>query len=171
MIVKMNTIPIRVSAAAASVIEAVRLGEALAAMRDLPMPGLAEMHEATQTVLCNGDAARMTLIREKLEIGEAMGTVPPETPAVPVQRDLEAQQRRLRLPATTEDKQYDFDLRNENGLDLTLTVGLEPRLDLFGPHRAMPFALQDLERVLAGEPGIKFSDIQERIDGLELFGG
>jgi hypothetical protein len=96
------------------VIEAVRLGEALAAMRDLPMPGLAEMHEATQTVLCNGDAARMTLIREKLEIGEAMGTVPPETPAVPLQRDLEAQQRRLRLPATTEDKQYDFDLRNEN---------------------------------------------------------
>ena len=85
-------------ASSASVIEAVRLGEALAAMRDLPMPGLAEMHEATQTVLCNGDAARMTLIREKLEIGEAMGKVPPETPAVPLQRDLEAQRRR-RLPA------------------------------------------------------------------------
>ena len=44
-------------ASSASVIEAVRLAEALAAMRDLPMPGLAEMHEATQTVLCNGDAA------------------------------------------------------------------------------------------------------------------
>ncbi|HEY7020865.1 MAG TPA: DUF5682 family protein [Ktedonobacterales bacterium] len=101
-------------ASSASVIEAVRLGEALAAMRDLPMPGLAEMHEATQTVLCNGDATRMTLIREKLEIGEAMGKVPPETPAVPLQRDLETQQRRLRFPATTEDKQYDFDLRNEN---------------------------------------------------------
>src|SRR5207248_1619674 len=101
-------------ASSASVIEAVRLGEALAAIRDLPMPGLTEMHEATQTVLCNGDAARMTLIREKLEIGEVMGTVPPETPAVPLQRDLEAQQRRLRLPATTEDKKYDFDLRNEN---------------------------------------------------------
>jgi hypothetical protein len=99
-------------ASSASVIEAVRLGEALAAMRDLPMPGLAEMHEATQTVLCHGEAARMSLIREKLEIGEAMGKVPPETPAVPLQRDLEAQQRRLRLPATTEDKSYDFDLRN-----------------------------------------------------------
>jgi hypothetical protein len=101
-------------ASSASVIEAVRLGEALAAMRDLPMPGLAEMHEATQTVLCNGDAARMTLIREKLEIGEAMGKVPPDTPAVPLQRDLEAQQKRLRFSATTEDKSYDFDLRNEN---------------------------------------------------------
>jgi hypothetical protein len=101
-------------ASSASVIEAVRLGEAVAAIRDLSMPGLAEMHEATQTVLCNGDATRMSLIREKLEIGEAMGKVPPETPAVPLQRDLEAQQRRLRLPATTEDKQYDFDLRNDN---------------------------------------------------------
>jgi hypothetical protein len=101
-------------ASSASVIEAVRLGEALAAMRDLPMPGLAEMHEATQTVLCNGDAARMTLIREKLEIGEAMGKVPPETPAVPLQHDLEAQQRRLRLPATTEDKPLELNLRLDN---------------------------------------------------------
>jgi hypothetical protein len=100
-------------ASSASVIEAVRLGEALAAMRDLPMPGLAEMHEATQTVLCYGEAARMTLIRERLEIGEAMGAVPAATPAVPLQRDLEAQQRRLRLPATTEEKTYDLDLRNK----------------------------------------------------------
>jgi hypothetical protein len=98
------------------VIEAVRLGEALAAMRDLSMPGLAEMHEATQTVLCNGDAARMTLIRERLEIGEAMGKVPPETPAVPLQRDLEAQQRRLRLKVTTEIQDLEFDLRNAKNL-------------------------------------------------------
>jgi hypothetical protein len=101
-------------ASSASVIEAVRLGEALAAMRDLPMPGLAEMHEATQTVLCNGEAARMTLIREKLEIGEAMGKVPPETPAVPLQRDLEAQQRRLKFSPTVEDKPLELNLRLDN---------------------------------------------------------
>ena len=98
-------------------IEAVRLAEALAAMRDLPMPGLAEMHEATQTVLCNGDAARMTLIREKLEIGEAMGEVPPETPAVPLQRDLEAQQRPPYACQGDDAKiktATDFDLRNDN---------------------------------------------------------
>jgi hypothetical protein len=97
----------------ASVIEAVRLTEALAALRDLPMPGLAEMHEATLTVLCNGDDTPMTLIREKLEIGEHMGEVPPETPAVPLQRDLEARQRRLRLPPLADFKDYDLDLRNE----------------------------------------------------------
>ena len=97
----------------ASVIEAVRLTEALAALRDLPMPGLAEMHEATLTVLCNGEEAPMALIREKLEIGEHLGAVPPETPAVPLQRDLEARQRRLRLPASADYKDYDLDLRNE----------------------------------------------------------
>jgi hypothetical protein len=98
----------------ASVIEAVRLTEALAALRDLPMPGLDEMHEATLTVLCNGDEAPMTLIREKLEIGEHMGEVPPETPAVPLQRDLEARQRRLRMPPSADSKEYDLNLRLDN---------------------------------------------------------
>ena len=97
----------------ASVIEAVRLAEALAALRDLPTPGLAEMHEATLTVLCNGEEAPMALIREQLEIGEQLGAVPPETPAVPLQRDLEARQRRLRLPPAADHKDYDLDLRNE----------------------------------------------------------
>lgn len=103
-----------IDVSSASVIEAVRLTEALAALRDLPMPGLAEMHEATLTVLCNGDDAPMTLIREKLEIGERMGEVPPETPAVPLQRDLEARQRRLRMPAAADYKDYDLDLRKDN---------------------------------------------------------
>lgn len=97
----------------ASVIEAVRLAEALAAMRALPMPGMAELHEAIQTVLCNGDESPMRLIRDKLEIGDMMGVVPAETPAVPLQRDLEMKQRRLRLPPTPEIKPYDLDLRND----------------------------------------------------------
>jgi len=100
-------------ASSASVIEAVRLSEALAAMRDLPMPGLAELHEAIQTVLCNGDAEPMRLIRDRLEIGEKLGEVPPETPAVPLQRDLEAKQRRLRLKPSPELVNLDLDLRND----------------------------------------------------------
>ncbi|HLY30771.1 MAG TPA: DUF5682 family protein, partial [Ktedonobacterales bacterium] len=95
----------------ASVIEAVRLADALAAMRELPMPGLPELHEATQTVLCNGDETPMRLIRDKLEIGERMGEVPPETPAVPLQRDLEAQIRKLRLELSGEIKKLELDLR------------------------------------------------------------
>ena len=97
----------------ASVIEAVRLAEALAAMRGLPMPGMVELHEAMRTVLCGGDETPMALIREKLEIGEAMGAVPDETPAVPLQRDVEARQRRLRLKPSTQVTQLDLDLRND----------------------------------------------------------
>jgi hypothetical protein len=97
----------------ASVIEAVRLSEALSALRDLPMPGLAEQHEAIQTVLCNGNATPMSLIRDKLEIGERLGEVPAETPVVPLQRDVEAKQRHLRLKPSAEIITLDLDLRKD----------------------------------------------------------
>ncbi len=97
----------------ANVIEAVRLAEALAAMRDLPMPGLFDLREAIQTVLCHGNAEPMQLIRDKLEIGEKLGEVPPETPAVPLQRDLENRQRKLRFKPSPTSEMYNFDLRKE----------------------------------------------------------
>jgi hypothetical protein len=100
-------------ASSASVIEAVRLADALAALRGLPMPGLHELHEAIQTVLCGGDATPMRLIRDRLEIGERLGEVPAETPAVPLQRDLETQQRRLRLRPTADRAPLALDLRGE----------------------------------------------------------
>ncbi len=95
----------------ASVIEAVRLGDSLAALRDLPMPGLAELHESIETVLCHGNSRPMDLIREKLEIGEKLGQVPAEAPAVPLQRDLEAQQRKVRLKPSAEITRLELDLR------------------------------------------------------------
>ena len=100
-------------ASSASVIEAVRLAEALAAMREFPMPGLVDLHEAIQTVLCHGNAEPMHLIRDKLEIGEKLGEVPMETPAVPLQRDLENRQRKLRFKPSASTESYDFDLRKE----------------------------------------------------------
>lgn len=100
-------------ASSANVIEAVRLADALAAMRTLPMPGLAELHEAIQTVLCGGDPAPMALIREKLEIGERLGEVPDDTPTVPLARDLAALQRSLRLKPSAELKLLDLDLRRD----------------------------------------------------------
>lgn len=101
-------------ASSASVIETVRLAEALAAMRDLLMPGLVELHEAILTVLCHGNTEPMALIRQRLEIGEQMGEVPPATPAVPLQRDLENKQRRLRLKPSTAIEKLDLDLRKEH---------------------------------------------------------
>lgn len=100
-------------ASSASIIEAVRLVEALAAMRNLPMPGLEEEKEAIQTVLCHGNSEPMELIHQKLEIGERLGRVPAEMPTVPLQRDLEIQQRKLRFKPSLEVTQHDFDLRQD----------------------------------------------------------
>lgn len=100
-------------ASSASVIEAARLADTLAALRELPMPGIAELNEAALTVLCHGDATPMRLIREQLEIGEAMGAVPPETPGVPLQRDLERWQRTLGLLPSAAIATVDVDLRKD----------------------------------------------------------
>ncbi|WP_420644747.1 DUF5682 family protein [Candidatus Leptofilum sp.] len=100
-------------ASSAHIIEAVRLAESLAALRGLPAPGLLELNEATQTVLCFGDAAPMRLIQQQLIVGERMGAVPPDSPMIPLQRDLHQQQRRLRLRPEPEPTTLNLDLRNE----------------------------------------------------------
>src|SRR5262249_34522484 len=100
-------------ASSASVIETVRLSEALAALRQLPMAGLAELNEAALTVLCSGNPAPMRLIHSRLEVGGPLGGTPKRAPAVPLLRDLESQQKRLRLKPSTEIKTLDLDLRND----------------------------------------------------------
>jgi hypothetical protein len=97
----------------ASAVEAVRLAETLAALRDTSAPGLDELNEAIQSVLCRGETAPLELIRQRLTVGSRMGQVPTETPAVPLQRELEQQQRRLRLQPSTEAEELELDLRNE----------------------------------------------------------
>lgn len=104
-------------ASPAQIIEAVRLGEALAAMRDRPLPGLEELNEASLTVFCFGNELPMQLINEKLIIGEAMGRVPDETPLAPLQVDLSREQKRLRLPAEATQRVLDLDLRKPNDRD------------------------------------------------------
>ena len=100
-------------ASSASVIEAVRLADALAAMRELRSPGLAELNEATWVVLCHGETTPMNLIRRRLEIGDDLGQVPSETPSVPLVKDVEATQKTLRLKPSASIETKDLDLRNE----------------------------------------------------------
>ena len=97
----------------ASVIETVRLAEALAALRDRPMAGLSELRDATLSILCGGEAAALQLVHDRLEIGESLGEVPADAPAVPLQRDLEARQRSLRLRPTSAIRELDLDLRKD----------------------------------------------------------
>ena len=102
-------------ASPANVVEAVRVADTLAAVRDLAAPGLDELREAALATLCGGETEKLEVIRDKLEIGEKLGEVPAETPTVPLQRDLERLQKRLRLKPSAEERIIDLDLREENG--------------------------------------------------------
>lgn len=101
-------------ASPSNVIDAVRLAEALAALRGLPSPGLDELNEAILTTLCKGNPTPMRLIRDRLEIGDALGAVPDVVPVVPLQADISAMQKRLRLSPSPEQRALELDLRNEN---------------------------------------------------------
>lgn len=104
-------------ASSASVIEAVRLGHSLAALRDRPVPGLSEFNDAVRAVFCFGDDTPMQLIAEKLIVGEQLGQVPDATPSLPLQQDLQREQKRLRLPPEATHEVRDLDLRKPNDLD------------------------------------------------------
>lgn len=104
-------------ASSAHVIEAVRLAESLAALRDRPLPGLIEMNEAAEAVFCSGNALPMRLIQERLVIGDALGHVPDETPMVPLQRDLASEQKRLKLRPEAEARALNLDLRKPTDLE------------------------------------------------------
>ena len=87
----------QLDASPASVVEAVRLAEALATMRSRPLAGLAECTDAARSVLGGGYDTVLDLIGRRLVVGDAIGEVPPGAPTVPLAADLAAQQRRLRL--------------------------------------------------------------------------
>ena len=92
----------RLDAAPASVVDAVRLAESLAAVRGRPSVGLDELSDATRAVLCDGSDLPLAVIARRLVVGEELGTVPATTPMVPLAADLAATQRSLRLkPAAT----------------------------------------------------------------------
>ncbi len=95
----------------AHAIEGTRLAETLAALRDLPLPGLPEVEEAIRAVFCFGDDVPLRLIYEKLIVGQRMGKVPLAAPTVPLQRDLFAAQRRTRLEPSATPQTLDLDLR------------------------------------------------------------
>ncbi|HWQ35074.1 MAG TPA: DUF5682 family protein [Blastocatellia bacterium] len=116
-------------ASPASIIEAARLAETLAALRERTAPGLAELTEATQTVLCFGQDAPLRLVHDKLIVGETLGAVPEATPAVPLQQDVQREQKRLRLQAEATHRDLDLDLRKENDLERS---HLLHRLSLLG---------------------------------------
>ncbi|MEW4489589.1 DUF5682 family protein [Thalassoglobus sp. JC818] len=116
-------------AAPANIVEALRLAESLAAIRERPSAGLAELNESILAVLCHGNTAPLQLIREELEIGDRLGSVPIETPTVPLAEDLARLQKSLRLKPTVEKKIVDLDLRKPIGLQRSQLLN---RLNILG---------------------------------------
>lgn len=104
-------------ASPASVIESVRLADTLASLRGRSTAGLDEFTEATLSILCHGNPAPLRIIERKLIIGEKLGSVPEECPSVPLQKDLAAQQKSLRLKVSADDSELDLDQRKETDLE------------------------------------------------------
>lgn len=113
----------------AHVLEAVRLANALASLRQYSRPGLEELNEATLSILCNGEDVLMQLIRDELIVSNRIGQVPSDIPKPPLQADIERQQKKLRLPQTADFKDYTLDLRKDTDLERSIFLH---RLQLLG---------------------------------------
>jgi hypothetical protein len=100
----------------AHVIEAVRLANALAALRNLSRAGLDEFNEAAVTVLGFGDDILLKIIHEELIISDEMGSVPDRVPKVPLLIDIEQYQKKFRLQPSTGIRELKLDLREPNEL-------------------------------------------------------
>jgi hypothetical protein len=106
-------------ASAAQVVDATRLASALAGVRDRPLAGLDEMHDATRAVLCLGSDIPLEIVRAELVVGHRLGEVPETTPMVPLQQDVARLQRRLRLKPEAGAKDITLDLRRPNHRELS----------------------------------------------------
>jgi Family of unknown function (DUF5682) len=97
----------------AHIIEAVRLAETLATLRTRPLAGLAEVSEATKSVMCDGDELAASFVTRDLVVGERLGAVPDSAPAVPLEADLRAQAKSLRLKLGPLEQTLALDLRKD----------------------------------------------------------
>lgn len=104
------------TAPTASAIEATRLALGLAALRDLPMPGIAEMREASLAAMCDGNPVPLAVLERKLYIGERVGEIGARVPQNPLARDLADWQRKTRLKPQDLELEIKVDLRSEAGL-------------------------------------------------------
>lgn len=101
-------------ASPAAVVEATRLAETLAALRGRPLAGVTEVLDASTTVLGQGSEIGLSAIAHKLWVGDVLGTVPPETPMVPLAEDLAKLTKSLRLKQSAAEKVITLDLRTES---------------------------------------------------------
>ncbi|TCO16523.1 hypothetical protein EV652_12016 [Kribbella steppae] len=158
----------------AHVIEAVRLADTLAALRERPLAGLSEVTEATRAVLCGGNDVLLDLVTREAVVGELLGSVPGETPQAPVAADLAAQARRLRMRRDATERVIELDLRKPNDLEKSRLLH---RLRILGVHWGVAAAderraqgtFREMWR-LAWDPGLEVELVAAGAHGTTVLG-
>lgn len=89
----------------AEVIEAVRLANALAAMGGSSAPTLRDLRDAAVTCLAGGDRASIEKHLVEVEVGDAIGTLPPGVSRTSIQEDFHRWVKDLRLEDYLKDKE------------------------------------------------------------------
>lgn len=98
----------------AHIIEAVRLAQTLATLRNRPLAGLSEVMDATWSVMCDGDERMLDFVTRDAVVAQRLGTVPAEAVSVPLEADLRATAKTLRLKFSASAKAIRLDLRKPN---------------------------------------------------------
>ncbi|MBX7240876.1 MAG: hypothetical protein K1X92_03945 [Bacteroidia bacterium] len=110
----------QMDASSAHIIEAVRLANTLAIIREQAIPGLQDMMESATTIFGGGYPETVQIIEKELIIGTKMGAVPNELKNSPLRNDLEQQLKKLRMMAywgTPGKSEVKLDLREPRGLE------------------------------------------------------
>ncbi len=100
------------NASSASVIEAVRLADALSILRSGDFPVLQDLHDAAVTCLGGGELSVVASPLNHTDIGTAIGKLPEGVGQTPVQEDVNLELKRLKLT------QYKSAVAQELSLDL-----------------------------------------------------
>lgn len=116
-------------ASSAHVIEALRLADTLASLRERSRAGLPELLEALQSVLFGDSDAPLRLIERELLVNDRLGSVPADTPTLPLTQDVRQLQKRYRLAPRADQVELDLDLRQPNQLEKSVFLH---RLALLG---------------------------------------
>lgn len=104
-------------ASPAHVMEACRLSYALAGLRGRRLPVLNDFLESVKTIFCFGDEVPLQFIKKEMVIGKKMGSIPDDTPQLPLQKEINALRKKYRLKNTTAREPLKIDLREERGLE------------------------------------------------------
>jgi hypothetical protein len=94
----------------AEVIEGVRLAEGLASLNDSPAPVLRDLRDAVVTLLGHGERAPLEKALREVEIGSAVGRLPPGVSRTALQDDFHHLLLALRLDKYLKDQDQDLEL-------------------------------------------------------------